>query len=47
MKSPCIGVCKLDPKGRYCMGCARTIEQITNQPKEVVRAVLAQPTKVN
>jgi len=47
MKSPCVGVCKLDPTGRYCMGCARTIEQIANHPKEVVRAVLAQPTKVN
>jgi len=28
MKSPCVKICKLDPFGKYCMGCGRTIDQI-------------------
>lgn len=28
MKSPCVKICKLDPMGRYCIGCGRTLEQI-------------------
>ena len=30
MKSPCVGVCKLDKDGKYCVGCGRTIKQITD-----------------
>lgn len=28
VQSPCIGICKL--KDRVCLGCGRTIKQITN-----------------
>lgn len=28
MSSPCVGVCKLDNKDKYCVGCGRTIDQI-------------------
>lgn len=27
--SPCIGVCKLDPKTQLCKGCFRNITEIT------------------
>jgi uncharacterized protein len=26
--SPCIGVCIMDPATGFCLGCARTIEEI-------------------
>ena len=26
--SPCIGICKLDQKSGFCIGCKRTIEEI-------------------
>lgn len=26
--TPCIRICTLDPSGRLCMGCGRTIEEI-------------------
>jgi len=26
--SPCIGVCKLDPRSNLCLGCRRTIDEI-------------------
>jgi len=26
--SPCINVCRIDPRTRRCQGCARTIEEI-------------------
>ncbi|HSI42047.1 MAG TPA: DUF1289 domain-containing protein [Xanthobacteraceae bacterium] len=26
--SPCIGVCALDPTGRACLGCGRTLGEI-------------------
>jgi len=35
LKSPCVGVCKLDDN-HVCTGCGRTIEQITNHPKSMV-----------
>ena len=25
--SPCISICKTDPKTGYCYGCGRTIEE--------------------
>ncbi len=28
MGSPCVGVCRLDKKEKYCIGCGRTIDQI-------------------
>jgi predicted Fe-S protein YdhL (DUF1289 family) len=30
VKSPCIKICKLDEKSVSCIGCGRTIEEITN-----------------
>jgi uncharacterized protein len=27
--SPCINVCTLDARSRLCLGCGRTIEEIT------------------
>jgi len=30
VKSPCITVCKIDYESGYCIGCNRTIEEITN-----------------
>ena len=30
VKSPCIAVCKIDYESGYCIGCKRTIEEITN-----------------
>jgi predicted Fe-S protein YdhL (DUF1289 family) len=29
MLSPCINVCTLDQKSGLCMGCKRTVEEIT------------------
>ena len=29
-RSPCIGICTLDAMGKYCVGCGRTIGQITS-----------------
>lgn len=26
--SPCIGICKLDQKSGFCLGCKRTIDEI-------------------
>ena len=30
--SPCVGVCTLDPVSHFCIGCARTIEEIARWP---------------
>ncbi|MBF91506.1 MAG: DUF1289 domain-containing protein [Rickettsiales bacterium] len=30
VKSPCIGICKIDQKKKICVGCLRTLEQIEN-----------------
>jgi predicted Fe-S protein YdhL (DUF1289 family) len=30
VKSPCVAVCKIDYESGYCIGCNRTIEEITN-----------------
>lgn len=44
VKSPCVSVCQLDPSGKICMGCRRTIDEIaawgSMTPKQQ-RAVLA------
>jgi len=29
-ESPCIDVCKIDPESRLCIGCKRTIEEISS-----------------
>lgn len=28
MRSPCVGICSIDPDSGYCWGCARTVEEI-------------------
>ena len=30
IESPCIGLCELDKTGAFCIGCFRTINEITN-----------------
>jgi uncharacterized protein len=30
IKSPCTKICKIDNEKGFCMGCNRTIEEITN-----------------
>lgn len=29
VSSPCINVCRMDPRTGYCEGCLRTIDEIT------------------
>lgn len=29
MTSPCIGICQMDDASGYCVGCGRTIEEIS------------------
>ncbi len=29
IKSPCVEKCQLDESGKYCLGCLRTIDEIT------------------
>ncbi|WP_175624289.1 MULTISPECIES: DUF1289 domain-containing protein [Oxalobacteraceae] len=29
LPSPCIGICRVDPRTTYCSGCMRTIDEIT------------------
>ncbi|HYL25261.1 MAG TPA: DUF1289 domain-containing protein [Burkholderiales bacterium] len=29
MKSPCNNVCQMDPQSGLCIGCARTLDEIT------------------
>ncbi len=44
VKSPCIRVCELDPARRHCLGCLRTVEEITRwgtMSADQRRAVLA------
>lgn len=28
LPSPCVQVCTVDPDGRYCLGCLRTLDEI-------------------
>ena len=45
MKSPCNKVCVMDAEQRYCLGCQRTLEEITlwSQMSDAQReAVMAQ-----
>ena len=42
--SPCIGVCRLDPRTQICVGCGRTIAEIAAWPSlsaEERRAIVA------
>ena len=45
MTSPCNKVCVMDAEGRYCLGCARTLDEISrwsSMTDEERAAVLAQ-----
>ena len=51
VESPCIAVCKIDYESGYCVGCNRTIEEITNwssfndsQKKKVLTKVKSKTT---
>ena len=42
--SPCVGVCKLDPRTGTCEGCGRTIAEIASWPdldEDTRRTILA------
>ena len=42
--SPCTSVCTMDPKSGFCIGCARTLDEIaawSGYSDEEKRAVLA------
>ena len=45
MQSPCIKVCVMDDKNRYCRGCFRTLDEISwwgTMEEDEQAAVLAQ-----
>lgn len=48
VESPCVGVCRMDPKADVCAGCFRTREEIaawsgmTNEQRAQLNIVLAQ-----
>ncbi len=31
--SPCVDVCRLDAQGAYCVGCRRTLREISEWPQ--------------
>jgi predicted Fe-S protein YdhL (DUF1289 family) len=44
LASPCVNVCTLNPKTGWCLGCGRTIREISNwsaKPADERRAILA------
>ena len=49
--SPCNGVCTIDPRSKFCMGCWRTISEIGSwsrmsyTQRQVLRAALAKRAK--
>ena len=54
VKSPCVAVCKIDHESGYCIGCNRTIEEITNwssfndiQKKKILMKVKKTTSKQN
>ena len=48
LPSPCIGICRIDARTDYCVGCLRTIDQITTwggaseDDKRIIWQTLAQ-----
>jgi predicted Fe-S protein YdhL (DUF1289 family) len=30
IESPCTGVCRLDPRGEFCLGCKRSLDEIAD-----------------
>jgi uncharacterized protein len=35
--SPCTSVCRIDPASGWCLGCARTLQEIADWPMLTVR----------
>ena len=33
VRSPCVGVCKMDPVRSFCIGCLRTTQEIASWSK--------------
>jgi predicted Fe-S protein YdhL (DUF1289 family) len=31
--SPCVSICRLDPRTRHCIGCGRSIDEIAAWPE--------------
>ena len=53
MTSPCNNVCVMDAEGRYCLGCARTLDEIARwgemdgaERKRVLAQLLARRSDV-
>jgi uncharacterized protein len=43
LASPCVNICTMDPSTGWCLGCGRTIREISNwsaKPPEERRAIL-------
>ena len=45
-ESPCIGICQIDQKTSHCVGCLRTIEEISRwssfthkEKKEIIKLI--------
>lgn len=32
VESPCTGICRIDPRGEFCLGCKRTLDEIADWP---------------
>jgi len=49
--SPCINICEIDPKTNICMGCGRTMKEISNwinlSDSERKKIVLSLENKIN
>lgn len=39
VQSPCTGICRLDPRGEFCLGCKRSLDEIADW------AMLSNPEK--
>jgi len=53
IKSPCIEVCKMDIENNYCLGCGRSINQLTNwtnytekEKNEIINNLKKMSTKI-
>lgn len=46
--SPCVGVCRMDSSAEFCLGCGRTLDEITAWPslRRRERALLMQEIRL-
>jgi predicted Fe-S protein YdhL (DUF1289 family) len=51
LDSPCIDVCQLNPRTGFCIGCGRTIDEITQwaclSPQQRQHILAALPARVS